>query len=60
MLKKKFILEIYLIGIDGIIRMKKLVIVGIFFDGYKDLWYDFIYLFEENWLECLYDMYIIN
>lgn len=40
--------------------MKKLAIVGIFFDDYKDLWRDFIHLFEENWPECPYDMYIVN
>lgn len=38
----------------------KLAIVGIFYDGYEDLWYDFINLFYKNWEKCPYDLYIVN
>ena len=40
--------------------MTKLAIVGIFFDGYYDLWEDFLELFEMNWGECPFPLYIIN
>lgn len=38
----------------------KLAIVGIFYDGYEDLWYDFINLFKKNWQDCPYPLYIVN
>lgn len=38
----------------------KLAIVGIFFDGYYDLWEDFLELFQEHWGDCPYPLYIVN
>jgi hypothetical protein len=38
----------------------KLAIVGIFYDGYEDLWYDFLNLIYNNWRDCPYELYIIN
>lgn len=38
----------------------KLAIVGIFFDGYSDLWIDFVKLFRLNWCDCPYNLYIVN
>lgn len=40
--------------------MKKVAIVGIFYDGYKDLWEDFVVLFEKYWPDCPYKKFIIN
>ncbi len=40
--------------------MNKLAIVGIFFDGYYDIWEDFLELFEKNWPNCPYPLYIVN
>lgn len=37
-----------------------LAIVGIFYDGYKDCWEDFIRLFLSNWKDCPYELYIVN
>lgn len=38
----------------------KLAVVGTFFDGYEDLWYDFIGLMKKNWSDCPYDFYIVD
>ncbi|MCM1235352.1 MAG: hypothetical protein NC489_35070 [Ruminococcus flavefaciens] len=38
----------------------KLVVVGIFFDGYEELWYDFFNLFFKNWKDCPFDLYVVN
>lgn len=40
--------------------MKKLAIVGIFYDGYYDIWEDFLELFHLNWSDCPYDLYIVD
>lgn len=40
--------------------MKKLAIVGIFFDGYYDMWEDFLELYYRNWKDCPYPLYIVN
>lgn len=40
--------------------MEKLAIVGIFFDGYQDMWYDFVNLFHRNWPDCPYPLYIVD
>lgn len=40
--------------------MKKMAIVGIFYDGYKDLWIDFLNLFQKFWPDCPYELYIVN
>ncbi|HEM3688429.1 TPA: hypothetical protein U1D21_001456 [Streptococcus suis] len=40
--------------------MEKLAIVGTFYDGYYDLWEDFLELFEKNWPDCPYSLYIVN
>ncbi len=40
--------------------MEKLVVVGIFFDGYYDLWEDYLECFELFWPDCPYKKYIIN
>lgn len=37
-----------------------LAICGIFFDGYYDLWEDFLDLFFQNWNDCPYKLYIVN
>lgn len=39
---------------------EKLAIVGIFFDGYEDVWMDFIHCFTKYWPECPYNLYIVN
>lgn len=39
---------------------KKLAIVGIFYDGYYDIWEDFLNLLNQNWNDCPYDVYIVN
>ena len=38
----------------------KLAVVGIFFDGYYDLWEDFLELFQQRWKDCPYPFYIVN
>lgn len=40
--------------------MSRLAIVGIFYDGYYDLWEDFLDLLSSNWDSCPYDIYIVN
>ena len=40
--------------------MKRLAIVGVFFDGYIDLWRDFFGLMKKNWPDCPYDLYVID
>ena len=40
--------------------MHKLAIVGTFYDGYYDLWEDFLELFYTNWPDCPYPLYIVN
>lgn len=40
--------------------MKQLAIVGVFFDGYIDLWRDFFGLMKNNWPDCPYDLYVID
>lgn len=37
-----------------------LAIVGIWYDGYYDLWEDFLELKEKFWEDCPYPMYIVN
>ena len=37
-----------------------LAIVGIFWDGYYDMWEDFLELKEKFWKDCPYPLYIIN
>lgn len=38
----------------------KIAIVGIFFDGYYDIWEDFLELFSEKWPDCPHPLYIVN
>lgn len=38
----------------------KLAIVGIFYDGYEDMWEDFCILFRKFWKDCPYELYIVN
>ena len=38
----------------------ELAIVGIWYDGYYDLWEDFLELKEKFWPDCPYPMYIVN
>lgn len=40
--------------------MERLAIVGIFFDGYYDIWEDFLELKEKFWKDCPYPLYIVN
>lgn len=40
--------------------MKRLVIAGIFYDGYYDIWEDFLELKERFWKNCPYDFYIAD
>lgn len=40
--------------------MKRLAIVGIWYDGYYDLWIDFLRLFNKYWKDCPYNLYIVN
>lgn len=40
--------------------MSKLAVIGIFFDGYKDLWDDFISLMNKYWPNCPYEKCIVN
>lgn len=39
---------------------KKIAIVGIFFDGYYDIWEDFLELISIHWPDCPYDIYIVD
>lgn len=39
---------------------KKLALVGIFYDGYYDVWEDFLELKERYWKDCPYPLYIVN
>ena len=39
---------------------ERLAIVGIFYDGYYDLWEDFLELFYLHWPDCPYHLYIVN
>lgn len=39
---------------------KRLAIVGIFYDGYKDLWYDFLNLFYRFWPNCPFQLFIVG
>lgn len=39
---------------------QNLAIVGIFYDGYYDLWEDFLELKERYWKDCPYPLYIVN
>ena len=38
----------------------KLAIVGVFYDGYSDMWEDFLKIFRMNWPKCPYPLYIVN
>ena len=38
----------------------ELAIVGIWYDGYYDLWEDFLELKERYWNDCPYPLYIVN
>lgn len=40
--------------------MENLAIVGIFYDGYYDLWEDFLELKEKYWKDCPYPLYIVD
>ncbi len=40
--------------------MNKLAIVGIFYDGYYDIWEDFLELLELKWKNNPYPVYIVN
>lgn len=40
--------------------MNKLTILGVFFDGYKDLWPDFINLFKRHWPDCPFELFIVS
>ena len=40
--------------------MNKLTILGVFFDGYKDLWIDFVRLFKKYWPDCPYELVITS
>lgn len=37
----------------------KLTILGVFYDGYKDLWEDFVNLFKKYWSDCPYEVVIV-
>ena len=39
---------------------KRLAIVGIFWDGYYDIWEDFLELKKKFWEDCPYPLYIVN
>ena len=41
-------------------KRMKLAIVGIWFDGYYDLWEDFLELFRKYWPECPYPLYVVE
>ena len=38
----------------------KIAVVGIFWDGYYDIWEDFLELKEKFWKDCPYPLYIVN
>lgn len=40
--------------------MDNLSIVGIFYDGYIDLWRDFFGILKHNWPDCPYKIYIVD
>lgn len=40
--------------------MSKIAIVGIFFDGYYDIWEDFLELKSRFWPDCPYPTYLVN
>ena len=40
--------------------MSSLAIVGIFYDGYEDIWRDFVNIFNKFWIDCPYNLYIVN
>lgn len=40
--------------------MEKLAIIGIFYDGYYDIWEDFLELKDKFWKDCPYPTYIVN
>lgn len=39
---------------------ERLAIVGIFYDGYEDVWRDFVRCFRRFWKDCPYPVYIID
>ncbi len=39
---------------------QELAIVGVFYDGYYDVWEDFLELFSANWKDCPYKLYIVD
>lgn len=39
---------------------KKIAIVGIFYDGYYDIWEDFLELLSIHWHDCPYPVYIVD
>ena len=39
---------------------KRLAIIGIFFDGYYDIWEDFLELWSTRWTNCPYPVYIVS
>ena len=41
-------------------NQNELAIVGVFWDGYYDLWEDFLELKEKFWKDCPYPLYIVN
>lgn len=41
-------------------KRQELAIVGIFWDGYYDIWEDFLELKERFWKDCPYPLYIVN
>lgn len=41
-------------------KRQELAIVGIFWDGYYDVWEDFLELKERFWKNCPYPLYIVN
>lgn len=41
-------------------KQSELAIVGIFWDGYYDIWEDFLELKEKFWKNCPYPLYIVN
>ena len=38
----------------------KIAILGVFYSGYKDVWVDFINLFNKFWPNCPYPFYIVS
>lgn len=39
---------------------ERLAIVGIFYDGYEDVWKDFVRCFRRFWNDCPYQVYIVD